>query len=204
MSELKIEPVLARLTAILRKNAVPVWESMRPAVADADLEALARVIHPYEIPPDLEALLRWADGQADGAHWWPSMECGPLLSARRAAEHYSWLRENVEDWQWSAAWLPIAHEGWCQAAIELAPDGPGVIIDASWPDPAWLLAPTLAAMLEITAEMVEAGITVEAFVDARDWRATRNQLSDARPEWEICPYPRVVSTNTADWPAHWR
>jgi len=204
MSELRIELVLDRLTPILREKALPVWESLRPPVANADLEALARVIHPHQIPPDVDALLRWADGQAEGADWWPSMECGPLLSAHRAAEHYSWLRENVEDWQWSAAWLPIAHDGHCQAAVELTPKGPGVVIDASWPDGARLIAPTLAVMLDIAAEMVEAGVTPEAFSDARDWRAKRAEVSDARPEWEICPYPREVSTSIADWPAHWR
>jgi hypothetical protein len=172
-------------------------------VSDSELEALVRVIDPYEIPTDMTALLRWADGQTDGGNWWPSMECGPLLSARRAAEHYAWLRENVEDWQWSAAWLPIAHDGWNQAALEIAPEGTGVVIDASWPDPARLLA-TLAVMLDVTAEMVEAGMTPEAFADARDWRARRDELSDARPEWELCPYPRVVSTSIDEWPADWR
>lgn len=204
MTEVKIEPVLDRLTSILRKSAPQVWESLRPAVTDSDLDALRRAIDPYEIPTDLIAMLRWADGQADGAIWWPSMECGPLLSARRAAEHYTWLRQNVEDWQRSAAWLPIAHEGWNQAALEIAPQGPGIVIDASFPDPARLLAPTLAVMLDITAEMIEAGITQEAFADAGVWRAKRAELSDRRAEWELCPYPRVVATTIADWPAHWR
>ena len=204
MTDLTIEPVLERLTSVLRAKAPQVWASLRPSATDSDLDELRRTIAPHEIPTDLAALLRWADGQADGAPWWPSMECGPLLNARRAAEHYTWLRENVEDWQWSAAWLPIAHEGWNQAAFEIAAAGPGVVIDVSFPDAASLLAPTLAAMLDITADMLDAGITQEAFDDARVWRARRAELSDQRPEWRLSPYPRIVATTIADWPAHWR
>jgi SMI1 / KNR4 family (SUKH-1) len=205
MGGVAIEGVLKRLSAVLPGHAPEVWASLRPPVGDDELESLRYAIAPYDLPADLVALLRWANGQSEERVWWPGMECGPLLSARQAAEHYAWLRANVEDWQWSVAWVPIAHSGWNQAALEAAPEGPGVVIDASWPDPARVLAPTLAVLLDISADMVEAGIgSPDTSDDARVWRARRAELSDSRPEWQLWTHPRVVPTNVAEWPASWR
>ncbi len=203
--EASLDEALDRLTSSLPKYAPEVWETLRPGVSDVDLEVLRETFDLYELPGEVVAFLRWADGQEQGAPWWPSIECGPLLSATRSVELYKWLCENAEEWQWCPLWLPIAHEGWYQAGIEIAPDRPGVVIDASWHGPARVLAPTLAAMLDVTADMVEAGIGVPPeSSDARVWRAQRAALIDARPEWRRWPYDRAIATDVTAWPPHWR
>src|SRR6185312_9396295 len=60
---------------------------VRPApVTPEDLDALAEVVSPWELPADLVALLKWADGT--GQVWLPTLNTGPLLSARGMARHY--------------------------------------------------------------------------------------------------------------------
>jgi hypothetical protein len=90
-----IEEALARLGEGLSVHASDVWRSLRPPVADADLDALRQAVKPYDVPTDVVALLRWADGQERGAPWFPGFEAGRLLSASAAAGHYKWLAERL-------------------------------------------------------------------------------------------------------------
>jgi hypothetical protein len=202
--EATVQAALDRLTTVLPAQAPAVWESLRPSAGQAALDVVRQAIAPYELPSEICALWQWADGQERGAPWWPAIECGPLLCSADAADHYKWLGHNAEPAQWCSFWLPIAHDGWNQAAVEIAPDGPGVVIDASFPDAPRVIAPTLAVMLDVTAEMVEAvdGAPPEDS-DAREWRARRDAILDNRPEWIHWPYHRAITSDSA-WPEHWR
>ena len=65
-----------------------------------------------------------------------------------------------------------------------------------------MLAPTLAVMIDITAEMVAAGIgEPKEGEDARIWRAQRAQFSNERAEWELWPYDRLIPWDADDWPS---
>jgi hypothetical protein len=204
---LDIEQVLDRLGGVLPERAPALWKSLRAPVGAADLDALRRTVEPYELPGEVVAMLRWADGQDPERGWqlwWPSISCGPLLSAARAAEQYRFFRDKAEDWQWSPLWLPVAHDGWNQAGVEMVTDRPGAVIDASSHDPdVTVVAPSLAAMLDVAADLLEMGLGLEQPVDqeAFDRRAA---LIDARADWASWPYDRNIAEDVAAWPPHWR
>jgi hypothetical protein len=200
--------VLDRLDGVLPRRAPRIWESRRPPVTRADLDKLRRAVDPYEVPGEVVAMLRWADGQVHGGPWWPAISCGPLLSAARAAEHYAWLCEETEDWQWNRLWLPVAHEGWYQAGVEMTLGHPGVVLDGSFPDAeARIVAPSLAAMLDVTTQMLESGLPPDTPHDTdgyRRWKAERDAIMDRRDEWQTWPYDRIIAAEVGGWPPHWR
>jgi hypothetical protein len=200
--------VLDRLDQVLPDRAPQLWQSRRPPASPADLDALRRAVDPYEVPDEVLALLRWANGQQGNSPSWPSVDCGPLLSATQAAEHYSWLRDETEIWQWNPLWLPVTHEGWYQAGVEMTSDHPGAVIDGSFPDPeVRVVAPSLAAMLELPAAMLEAGVAITPPQDPagyRRWRDERQALIDGHDDWRAWPYDRVIASNVDGWPPHWR
>jgi hypothetical protein len=90
------------------------------------------------------------------------------LGTSEAAAHYQWLCENTEEWQWSRSWLPLTHEGWNQCGIEVGSDQPGILIDASFPDPPRAIAPSLVALLHASCAVIEAGLYDEEPVRTRD------------------------------------
>lgn len=152
-------------------------------------------------------MLRWADGQS-GRRSWPSIaERGPLLSAAGCAQHYRLLREVTEVWQWNPLWLPIAHEGWGQAGVEMTVS-PGVVLSVDWGDPdVNVVTPSLVAMLQATADMVEAGLAPDCPVDPEghgDWLARRWLILDGRDDWVRWPYDRRIASDVDGWPPHWR
>jgi hypothetical protein len=203
-SQLDIEHVLGRLSGIMQTHAPDVWEALRPGASEAELDLLREAVRPYELTGELAALFRWANGQ-EGGPWWPGMECGRLLTTADAAAHYHWLIKHAEPWQWSPLWVPIAYDGWNQAGVEITSDRPGVVIDGSFPDSAQVIAPTLATLLDVTADMVQAGTgSPSAYPDARVWRKERAALVDARPEWSNWPYDRTLATDIGSWPGYWQ
>jgi hypothetical protein len=168
---------------------------------------LRDAVAPYELPTEVVALLRWADGQDASAPWWPALESGRLLGAAEAAAHDKWLRDEADEQGRSLSSLlhPLAHEGWCQVGMELLSEGPGAIIDYGFGDQPRVLAPTLAVMLDVTAQMIEAGIaSPRQEEDARVWRAKRAALLENRPEWEHWSHDRVLTMTGEHWPSHWR
>jgi hypothetical protein len=86
------------------------------------------------------------------------VDAGHLLSAGEGVEHYRWLCDETEEWVWHRSWLPIAHEGWYQCGVELDGEQRGLIVNASFPDAAVPLAPSVPAMLHATCATIEAGI----------------------------------------------
>jgi hypothetical protein len=202
-----IEPVLDRLSRVLPERAPGLWESLRSPVTGADLDALRRAIEPYELPHEVVAMLCWADGQDDRRGWppwWPTVSCGPLLSAARIVEMYRFLLDETEDWQWTPLWLPVAHDGWNQAGVEMTVDRPGAVVDASFGNAAVnVVAPSLAAMLDATADMIDAGVSLEQPRDHDDVRR-RAALIDTRDDWVTWPYDRIIAYEVAAWPPHWR
>lgn len=199
-----LQKELCRLRVVLERHAPEFLATLRPPVDEVDLESLRESVAPYSLPGEIDTWFRWADGQVVGARWWPSLECGPLLSASAAGDYYQWLKANVPTWQWNPLWLPIAHEGWNQAGAELAGDALGVIIDASFPEPPRVIAPTLTAMVRVSADMVEAGSGWPPDGDLRQWRQGRLMRVNEQPEWSGWPYDRELGSDQAKWPAAWR
>ena len=194
-----------RLGQALSVHATDIWESLRPPVADVDLDVLRQAVEPYELPTEVVALLRWADGQEWGALWFPAFEAGRFLSASEAAGHYKWLNEEAAPGGPYSVLVPIVHDGWNQVGVELVGDGPGAVVDYSFGDELRVRAPTLAAMLDVAAEMVVGGIgEPKQEEDARIWRARREEMAATRPGWELWPYDRVLSLSASDWPPHWQ
>ena len=191
--------VLDRLGEALSVQANDVWRSLRPPVAEADLDALGQAVAPYEVPNEVVALLRWADGQEWDAPWFPAFEAGRLLSASEAARHYEWLVAEAAPGAPYSLLVPIVHEGWSQVGVELVGNGPGAVVDYSFGDDLRVRAPTLAAMLDVAAEMVVAGIgEPKEGEDARDWRARREEMAAKRPGWDSWRYDRVLSLLLSD------
>jgi hypothetical protein len=155
IERMTVSEALLRHQGLLPTQTPELWENLRPPATDDEIADLRRAITPYALCPEYEHLLRWRNGAVAGpGSWWPILDCGPLLSAADAAEHYRRLVEMCEEWQWHRSWLPITHGAWAQVGIELGEHGRGVIVDGSFPDPPVAIAPSLAAVLHATCEVV--------------------------------------------------
>jgi hypothetical protein len=140
--------------------------------------------------------------------WWPSLWCGPLLSARAIIAHYEKILVIAEDWQWSPMWLPITHSSWNQAAIELVTTGAGVVLDASWPDPPRVIAPSLSAALDATGDLAESGLLADATAPSigpawASWEERLRQVSSVRYEevgWKNSPFEPGQDIDPERWP----
>lgn len=201
-----IDSALERLDQVLPRTNPEILASLRPPAAESDLDELRRCIAPYEIPQELETVLRWHDGQPRGegvASLLPLSE-GPFLGARDAAESYRFLTEKVEPWQWCPLWVPILQDRWSQTGVEIATDGPGVIVDAYFGDTEMTIeSSSLAALLHATADIAEAG-----FLADPPYRE-RQRLIAARADeagWSNWPYERTLPNDeiASHWPARWR
>ena len=197
----EIDAVLDRLSVVLRDRRPDLWATLRPGADEDDLESLEQAVAPFDLPSEVCAFWRWADGQEAGAPWWPSFDSGPLLPAYDAANQYTWLRERSADPRWCPLWLPLAHDGRSHVGVEIAADGAGVVVDASLPGPPRVIAPTLAALLDATADLLEAPDAARG--EDRRWRARRDALLDARVEWARWPFARTLTT-VQQWPPYWR
>ena len=201
-----IEAVLERLDQVMAEHAPELRSSLRPPVDSRALEQLRRAVDPFELPGDVEALLRWADGQSSAASLPTLASCGALLSATAIVEHYRFLRNDVEDWQWCPLWVPIARDGWSQAGVEMT-ENAGAVLDVHWGDPdVSVIAPSLVVLLVATADMIEAGLSDWPVAgDAyTEWRSRCRLILEAREEWTEWPYDRVIASEIGGWPPHWR
>ena len=215
MDEVSIGAALERLDAWCSEGDREELLALRPPATEDDLDELRRAIDPYEIPPELVALLRWHNGQERSRasrDLLPIAE-GPLLGTSEAQDVNDFLRNKCEPWQWCPLWVPILQERWSQVGVEVSTEGPGIIIDASFPDPeVQVLSSSLAALLHATADMAEAGVLFSDAVSGpeyRAWYAERKKMMEARSEqvgWSHWPFERIVPLDEqgTDWPPHWR
>ncbi len=163
-----ISEAIARLAQALPVDAPDLWESLQQAASNEELRSLQEAVAPADVPSDLIELLSWRNGGSRSGPWWPILESGHLLGATEAVEHYRWLCENTEEWQWRRSWLPVAHEGWNQCGIELSGEYRGLIIDGSFPDPPRPVAPSLVALLHASCAVMEAGLRHEQRTQTTD------------------------------------
>jgi len=199
---------LARLADVLPRCGPELWASLGGPVSDDDLEALRGAVAPFVLPAELVLLLRTHDGQPEhqGTRlpWWPSMDMGPLLPARVMAEGQLQLREHVEPWQWSRAWLSISREGWWQSVLDLSSPQGGVVVDASWPDLPRVVAPSLVHVLDGVSTLAEAGLLDEHEQDVALGPARDSLLAELWADaWAHSPYPPRTEIDPGTWPAAW-
>ncbi len=183
---------LARLGGMLGEHDPELADSLNPPAADGDLGMLRALIHPHELPAEVETLLRWHDGQSRSRSW-PLIESGPLLSAAGIAEHHRHMDEMCEPFQWSSSWLPVAHEGWYTTAVECALPLAGMVIDASFPDTPSAKASSLAVVMGRVCDLLEAGVEFtipppSAPEERRDvererWRRCKDVLQRSYPHF---------------------
>lgn len=174
-----LEESLARLDELLPEREPEFWATFNPPVAESDLDVLRRRMEPYELHPELVALLRWHDGQSDtklneGA--WPLIECGPLLGAVAACKflEFDFLAESIEIGTWSASWVPLNAIRHSVAAIEMAKPLDGLVIDASFGEPKPRpVAQSLADLMRAICVLVEEGFPLRQppgeGLSARQW-----------------------------------
>lgn len=186
MAKMTMPQVLSKLAKLLPSHEPELWESLQPPATGQELELLRESVAPFQVPRDWIELLRWHNGGPWGGPWWPILECGHLLGTTEATEHYRWLCENTEEWQWHRSWLPIAHEGWNQCGIEGAGDERAHVVDGSFPDAARRIAPSLPALLHATCATIEASIpsrpTEFSGATYDSWRASRDAVVKAAYE----------------------
>jgi hypothetical protein len=183
MATMTMAEVIATLEELLPLHEPDLWASLQPGATDQQLQQLRESVGPFAVPSDWLELLRWRNGGPWGGPWWPVLDAGHLLGTPEAIEHYSWLCENTDEWQWHRSWLPIAHEGWNQCGIEAATDETGLIVDGSFPDPPMRLAPSLPAVLHATCATMEAGISSQPPASSAEqiesWATRRAAVVDA-------------------------
>jgi hypothetical protein len=196
---------LRRLGLDLPASAPALYDGLRgPAAADA-LEALRAAVAPMPLPEELEVFLRAHDGQALDADWWPTLDCGPLLSCDDIVAFLGSMRATAEPWQWSVAWIPVAHEQWYQAAVDAVPERSGTVIDASWPDPPRSVAPTLAHAIDAVVDLGRAGLLIPTAEVDRVARLERDAFLDElwRDAWTGNLLAPRAEIDPAGWPDAW-
>jgi hypothetical protein len=216
-----VDEAIERLSSVLPRCRA-LEASLQGPVSDEDLDALRRAIAPLEIPDELVALLRWADGQPDRWNdrltpaqaasripWWPSLNDGVLLSAQRIVRLYRQNRQfDAEGMPSPARLLPFCGEQLSQASIEIAEGRVGVVVSTPYDDGMHLAAPSLASVLEAAADLVEAGHPIgDDDWPGREWHAERLTILAARYErdgWGNWPYGQELGAYPSSWPEPWR
>jgi hypothetical protein len=210
---------LARLSIILPKKVPAFWANFRPPASPADLDDLRVRVAPYELPESLEAWLSFADGQrlddrrAPSPFWWPTMECGPMMSAQRIADDYA---VGIKDLGAPEGWLTISHSSHYRSSVELVRTRPAVLIDSCVSSEWRVVAPSLGATLWATAELAEAGFLDEHWPFSGATRA--EQLERAPMEharlararelfeelgWNDYPIAPYAGLTTSDYLPEW-
>jgi cell wall assembly regulator SMI1 len=213
--DLSIEAALERLSTWLSRDGQEVLQSLRPPATDADLDELRRAIEPYEIPPELVTMLRWHNGQPREPEPPPLLPLpeGPFLGTSDAAKSYKLLTEELEPWQWCRLWIPILQHRWSQTGVEVAPDGPGVVIEADFGNPHQaIVSSSLAALMHATADMAEAGLLLSgpsSGPEYEKWFRERQGLIAERADcagWSNWPHDRILPNDeeASNWPDRWR
>jgi hypothetical protein len=159
LTPISLRDALGRLDLLLPEKAPTVAAALRAPVTERDLHLLRDAVAPIGLPDDLRELLSWHDGMAfDPPAWWPLMASGPLLSASDISDFYAFCCSDDMPEGWRASWLPIASDRSFSAAVETSGPATGLVIEASEPDEARPLAPSLTAMLHATCEVLESDL----------------------------------------------
>ena len=195
--------VVRRLRMDLPRLAPALWGSLR-GPADGDVpEALRAAVEPMSLPDELDVFLRAHDGQSSEAGWWPTLDSGRLLSGEQIAEQIAWFRSHGQPWQWSVAWIPIAHEQWYQAVIDAAPERSRTVIDASWPDLPRAIAPSFAHAVDAVVDLGRAGLL--PIDDDRARRLEREAFLDDlwQEPWSASSLRQRTEIQPVNWPPSW-
>lgn len=212
-----LDESLERLDALLPEREPEFWASLNRPVVEKDLDALRRLLDPYELHEELVALLRWHDGQRDSKHnegAWPLIECGPLLSALGACEFFEldnhWA-ESIDAGWWSASWVPITAIRHSVAVVETAGPLDGLVINASFGEPKPTpCAQSLAALMRAICILVEEGFPLRAGLGegltAKQWIAREDAIRPFRAvygDWLMrrAPILEEGSRHVGDSPA---
>jgi hypothetical protein len=213
-----MEAALTRLKRALPR-APEVMSSLREPVSDADLDKLRRAVSPNELPDDLVTLLHWADGQArtEPHPWapvWPGLpDGGSLLPAAGMLERYRFrCSDDPLDGEWPAQLLPIFGEQLSETSLELVGGRPGVVVATPLDGPMCVIAPSLAAVIDATAVLLDSGHPLDAEQWTGEggyagWYARREAILQehyAGEGWDHWPHGRNDMTWPEDWPPHWR
>lgn len=195
---------LRRIELDLPALAPALWSSLRGPVDEAELASLRSAIAPAPLPGELETLLRSHDGQPTHDTWWPTLNCGPLIGARGIVKHTAFFRTHTEPWQWNAAWIPVAQQGWYQAALDSVPSRSGAVIDAGWNDKPHAVAPTLADAVDGVVDLAWADLLPTGDEDSSRRRERRGFLNDLwRSSWASSEFDPGAEIDPGEWPDEW-
>jgi hypothetical protein len=188
-----LQEELGRLDGLLAGHDPELAGTLNPPAGDEDLEMLRKLMHPYELPREIEMLLRWHDGQRPSRSW-PLIESGPLLRAVQIAEYHGRMSDTCEPFQWSASWLPVAHEGWYMTVVECALPLAGMVIDASFPGPPSPKAFSLADVMGRICDLAEAGVafTIPSASSSEDRRSVERKRWKQRKDVLQRSYPHFI------------
>ena len=154
-----LEPLLARLEAWLAENRPRYHDGLAKSATPKALAALSKTLG-RPVPPELEAWLKWHDGQGEeiiGCFY----EAFALMSADQIGA--SWKeRHGSKEPGWSDGWIPLLDDGQGDLVL-LDPSSPGCAVRETWRgaknQP--IVALSLAEWLAEFVGDVEAGIYEE-------------------------------------------
>jgi hypothetical protein len=108
--------------------------------------------------------------------------------------------------------LPICGEQLSQASIELVTDRPGVLVVTPFDGPMEVVAPSLPAMLDATALLLESGHPLDpqqwtGELGYAGWHQRRDAILQAHyatDGWDHWSHGCDEMSSREDWPPHWR
>jgi hypothetical protein len=207
-ADLTLARALERLTTLLATDGPELLETLRPPATDRELDELRAVIDPHDIPPELESMWRWHNGQQgspeDVPRFLPLPE-GNFLGTREAADAYRFLTEETEPWQWCRLWIPLVQHRWAQSGVESVPQGPSVVVVADFGSTdTVIVSSSLAALMHGTADLFERGSWDMGNFGPKEREAV--QTRSEQVGWGNWPRERVLPNDVAaaNWPDHWR
>ena len=206
--DLSLDAALARLSAWLAKDGQDMLETLRPGATDQELDALRVVIAPHDVPPELEAMWRWHNGQQGNPEATPRflpLPEGNFLGTDEAIDAYRFLTEKAEPWQWCRLWIPLVHHRHSQSGVESVAEGPSVVVEADFgATDVTIVSSSLAGLLHGAADLYERGARHGGELRPEPLQAIRTRSDQIG--WDNWKHPRTLphDLEAADWPVHWR
>jgi hypothetical protein len=212
-SRMAMSDVLDRLDELMPRRAAWLLATWRSSVAPADLETLRTSLLPLELPPEVALLLQWHDGQAegDGLPAFLGIDSASSMASHVRDRRDLWL-EDPADESWLPL-LPLCWRGRAMHCLELSGLKRAVVSAGLEETQYGVVAPSLEALLDAVADLVEAGLLAERVSADRwaDWHAQARPIIDScyrrhvTDAWVVGPpWPHFSRWAAETWPPHWR
>ncbi|MDM7855491.1 SMI1/KNR4 family protein [Cellulomonas alba] len=208
---MSIERALARFESVIGAAWPEPFGSLRPGLADAEIEELSAAVRPFVLPRQVEALYRWRGGGDAGVFGGWRM--------RSPKELISWYRFTTSKLEQPRTWLPVFDDQIVNVVtLDTAgeePSDPSVWYGHTHDAYVSRLFDSVEALLDVVCDAAEAGVLSETqpgslrlaeveSLDGRAWTELRLRRCPGAFRWPDPPPGTYLGRFTEPaWPRPW-